>query len=175
MSNKTISDFVRAVDLFMEAPKSLYGIDIPQWRPGRQDAGEYKLKLPIEVDGQFSGQFLTILAYPNEDQQPAFKIFTEYESHCVCRMDYVLDHTHGNNWVEMREQGLPLEIDGPHWHKWEINRRAVNASEFPFKLPNAQPISPYRTFDDALRWYCGERNIQLGAHGIYLPGRTLLI
>lgn len=167
-----VDDFIAAVDAFLPLQKTLVGAHIrPVWRPGREP-GEYKLLLPLEIDGEQRGQQLLLLAYPNNPTL-MFKIGIQFLDHVICRLDFELEAVHGNNF-SLWGDGLPYIVSGPHWHKWEINRSHVHSTGFPFKLPNAVPYSNSRQFDATLRFYCAERFIEIGKHEIDLPPRDSL-
>lgn len=166
-----IQEFLAEVDAFMAAPKILLGADRPSWQPGRQH-NELVIKLPLEVAGeQEAGNFLYVASEPNSPSL-TFRIGILFRDRMMCRLDFE-EGIHPNTW------GCPIEVlppfvEGPHWHAWEINRHLVKSLVLYEKLRNARPFATIKRFDAALRWYCGERKIQLGAHGIELPTRTRL-
>ncbi len=164
------SDFIVAVDAFMAAPKGLLGIQSPVWQPSR-DAYAVRLKLPIEIGGELSGQHLVIDACPNHDPR-RFHIGIQFADRVVCRLDYDPRATHSNDWAPTME---PF-VRGPHWHSWELNRQEFKALGVqPKKLKLAVAFTQAREFDACLRWYCNARNIVLGAHSITYPERGLLL
>jgi hypothetical protein len=97
-----------------------------------------------------------------------FRIGIQFDEKMVCRLDYELDATHGN---DLGSGMAELMIQGPHWHAWELNRHSVSSVLHHDRLRNAVRYTAARRFDAALRWYCGERHISLGHHGIELPRR----
>jgi hypothetical protein len=166
-----VSDFVAAVDSFMAAAdKSLVlGPQVPEWRRVR-DEDFVRIKLPLEVAGEQLGQHLLIDAY-TEHPTLKFCIGIMFPEGVVCRLDYELEAVHGNGFA----YGLPLEVQGPHWHSWELNRLSFKDNGHFLKLPYATTFHDARQFDATLRWYCAQRHIALGAHGIEFPPRGRLL
>jgi hypothetical protein len=170
----TVPEFLASIDSFLAAPKYVLGADsAPTWQPMRNENG-LQIKLPLEIDGEQTGPFLHVGAFPNH---PTLKfclgiVFADY---MVCRLDFELEAVHGNDF-SAKALGLPLQVTGPHWHSWEINRQFIKAYGRPFRLHNAKPFESgtMRKFEHVLRWYCSERNIHL-ADSIDLPPRTRLI
>ena len=160
------SKFHKAVDAFVAAPKTLVFGNAPLvWQTAR-DAYGYRLKLPIEIAGeQHPGQYLVIDAYP--DRRPAEFIFCLlYADHTICRLDFESTAVHANPM----DAPVPTIIRGPHWHSWELNRDRVKVvSGKHFALPVADTLIGPRNFEDALRHFCQQRNIALGAHPIEFP------
>lgn len=163
-------EFVEAVDAFLPLHKALVGAESPKWQYGR-DFAEKRLKLPIEVGGEQRGQHLIVMAYP-ENHVPMFRICLEFLQKIVCRLDYEPDGSHANRLMPDGQNGL---IHGPHWHAWELNRGCISSVLKYDKLPNAQPFTQAQKFDACLRWYCAERGIDLGHHGIVFPARERLL
>ncbi|ALR08231.2 hypothetical protein XFFB_02065 [Xylella fastidiosa] len=164
------SDFIKAVDAFMQAPKILHGTSKPVWESARNIYAA-RMKLPIEVAGELHGPHINIDAYP--DHRPRkFTIGILFADRFVCRLDYDPGATHSNKW----RSGLPPFVKGPHWHSWELNRKEFIKPDphFP-RLPYAIGFTKARHFDSCLRWYCQARNIHLGAHEIEFPYSGLLI
>lgn len=160
----------QAVDAFMAAPKTLHGTRAPEWSRAR-DSYAVRLKLPIELAGELSGQHLLIEAFP--DRNPIlFTIGLLFNERCVCRVDYDTAATHSNNWAP----GLPPFVQGPHWHSWELNRDELRKRPSQYlRLPYAIEFTQARAFDACLRWYCDTRNITLGPHGIDYPHKSFLL
>lgn len=158
--------FKLAVDAFVSARKTpVFGNTPLVWQVARDVYG-YRLKLPVEIGGeQHPGQFLLIDAFP--DRKPhEFMIMLLFADHAVCRLDFEPTAVHGN------PMSAPVQtiVRGPHWHSWELNRDRVKIiSGKHFDLPVAISVTGPRNFDDALRFYCQERNIELGAHPIQFP------
>lgn len=170
----SLDEFIAAVDKFMPLPKVLVGASgLHQWQQGRDGADEACLKLPIEVGGVQSGQLLHITAFP---EHPTLKFRVGiYFGQVLCRLDFDLEAKHGNNLIP-RDVVLPSLVTGPHWHSWELNRHLFKSVTSYTRLKCAAPLDAgVRKFDAALRWYCAQRKIQLGQHGIVLPGPRRLI
>lgn len=168
----SVSDFVRAVGAFMDKPKFLVSNTAPTWSNGREPDA-LRLKLPIEIDGEQSGQSLVIFAYP-EHKTLKFTVGIQFGDHVVCRFDHELEAVHGNNGKN-RPMDLPRTVYGPHWHDWELNKCSFSSTSEYFKMPYAQPLSVSRSFDAGLRWYCNERKMKLGFHEIEFPSRRRLL
>lgn len=170
----TAAEFVATVDAFLAAPKIALRADEPMdWSLGR-DAGELRVSLPLEVSGEAAGQTLMVQFYPTYPLL-MFRLSVNFEP-VVCRLDFELDGTHGNNLAEPREN-LPPVIHGPHYHAWPLNRRLVTSSRAPLKLKNALPLqTQIRQFDAALRFFCADNNIVLPrGHRIELPDKRSLL
>lgn len=163
-------DFIKAVDAFMAAPKSLAGASDPQWVRSERDAYRSCLKLPIEVDDEISGQKLLIQADPTKDAL-VFSVGILFLDRCICRIDFDKGDSHFNHW----HASLPNVVQGSHWHSWELNKGEFRKLAHFKKLRYASEFTAAKQFDATLRWYCQERNIQLGAHGIEFPGRESLL
>jgi hypothetical protein len=167
----TKDDFVRYVTDFLAAPKSLAGIDVPvQWAPGRQ-SGELTTKIPIERDGAQEGEMLVIVYIPSRS---GFAINIVCSQLCVTRLDFDSHGPHVNGFGGLND-GMPLEVGERHFHKWESNMRFVEALNAPLDLKYAEDCAQtLRNFDDVLRHFCDDNNIQLpNGHYIELP-RVLL-
>lgn len=162
-------EFIRAVDAFMAAPKSLVGAKTPQWVQARDDY-KYCLKLPIEENDELSGQKLLIQADPTKDDL-VFSIGILFLERCVCRVDFDKGDHHFNHW----HSSLPPVAKGSHWHSWELNKNQFRKIGHFKKLHYASEFREAKQFDATLRWYCQERNIELGAHGIFFPEKGGLL
>ena len=167
-----VSGFVQAVDAFMAANKVLVlGNSAPQWQQARDNAAK-RLKMPLEVNDEQHGQFLLIDSFPNH-QSLRFHLAIIFDNpaapadhgQVVCRLDFHHEAIHSNGFG----QSVPELVRGPHWHSWELNRHTIKRIDRHFDLHLAEEFTQARQFDAALRWYCKERNIQLGAHQIELP------
>lgn len=112
-----------------------------------------------------------IKAYPNHHQLK-FCLGIICLEKVVCRLDFELDATHTNGFFRGE---LPFMVHGPHWHAWELNRHHVESIKRYDKLPCADSFSAARKFDATLRWYCHQRNIEIGHHGIVFPPRERLL
>ncbi len=160
------SSFHKAVDAYVAARKTLVFGNAPlAWQAARDTYG-YRLKLPVEIDGeQHPGQYLVIDAYP--DRKPHEFVFCLlYDDHTICRLDFEPSGVHLNP-MNCSSPGI---VKGPHWHSWELNRgHAKVVSGRHFDLPVAETLTGPRNFEDALRHFCQQRNIALGAHPIEFP------
>lgn len=162
-------DFIKAVDAFMIAKKSLVGVEAPQWAQAR-DEYKYCLKLPIEENDELSGQKLLIQADPTKDEL-VFSAGILFLDRCVDRIDIDKNDSHFNNW----HPSLPTVVEGSHWHSWELNKNEFKKLAHFKKLRYASEFREAKQFDAILRWYCQGRNIELGAHGILFPERGGLL
>lgn len=156
------SPFQQAADKLIADQKLLVGVDDPEWQPGR-DPGSQRLKLPLQVNGEQIGAQLEIKAFPARNQ-PWFCVGVLFGEMCIDRLDVQqTDHANPAGF------GLRRLVNGPHWHSWELNRHQFsNAKNFK-TLHLASEFTETRQFDAALRWYCKQRNIVLGLHGIAMP------
>lgn len=164
------TQFVKAVDAFVAAAKTLVVGNVPpKWQRARDDDG-LRLQLPLEIDGEQFGQQLTIDAFP--DRKPKmFCLGLLFAEHMIDRLDFDPSATHGNGW----HSSLPAVVAGPHWHSWELNKDTVKAVGRFLPLPYADTFVGAKEFDAVLRWYCHTRNISIGAHGIDFPAPERLI
>ena len=163
-------EFIKAVDAFIAAPKSLAGADDPQWVRSERDIYKFCLKLPIEVDDELSGQKLLIQADPTKDDL-VFSVGILFLERCICRIDFDKGDAHFNHW----HPALPHVAEGSHWHSWELNKNDFKKLGHYKKLRYASEFRAAKQFDATLRWYCQERNIDLGAQGIDFPEKGGLI
>lgn len=158
--------FVQAVDAYVATRKTLVFGNAPLVWQAARDTYARRLKLPIEIGGeQHSGQYLLIDAFPDRKPQE-FIIMLLFNDHTICRLDFEPTSVHSNPL----NAPVPGLVRGPHWHSWHLNKTQVKiVSGKYFALPVATPISGPRNFDDALRFYCQQNNIELGAHPIEFP------
>lgn len=153
----TREEFIADVDKFMNVQKLLVGTNNPEWHQGRNE-GELAIKFPLEIEGVQYGQQLTLNAYPYEPGTFSISLIHDV---AVTRLDVTHDNdAHGNN-VLIASDALPSIIYGPHFHRWETNRRLVDYQGKLIKLRLAEPFSGSRKLMSALRWFCSETNIQL--------------
>lgn len=166
---------VSAIDAFMCANKILIGVDSPMnWQPGRElGSNEFTVKIPIEVNGEISGQKLIINSYPNVDPIK-FNILISFES-AICRLDWDEGAIHSNSHATDGENINPI-IRGVHYHPWGLNKRFFTHSSRVIELHNAIEYGQnIHQFDSALRWFCDENKITLSHnHRIELPKKGLL-
>lgn len=163
----TRDEFVQYVTEFLAARKSLAGIDVPvAWVPGRQ-SGELTVKVPIERDGAQEGEMLVAVFIPS---RRGFTINIVCHKLCVTRLDFESHGPHINGFSGLND-GLPFEADDRHIHRWAPNSRFVESVTAPLDLKYAETCLPtIRNFDDALRHFCDENNIDLpNGHWIDLP------
>lgn len=166
---------VAVIDAFMQSEKLLVGADQQQnWQDGREH-GEKKLKLPLELGGEQSGQSLIVMAYPRHEPL-MFRILIAFEP-AVCRLDFSQHEKHGNP-LDCAVDGIPGMVIGAHCHPWSLNKRFFTGVTQAVKLHCAIPFAPQiKKFDSALRWFCDENNVRLpnGKHVIELPTKDTLI
>jgi hypothetical protein len=171
--SEAVQNFVEMVDRVLRAPKQIIGAERPVWQMGR-DQSERRLKLPLELSGEQHGIFLIIMAFPNHEPSPKFHIAIECCDKVVDRVDFELDAVHGNN-LTPRPAGVPALVHGPHWHAWELNRGETRSMLDYDRMRHAKPFTEAQKFDAVLRYYCTNRNIEIGRHGIELPPRSRLL
>lgn len=160
------------IDDLLRAEKTLGGI--PDWRPvGHR--GEHRQLIPLLIDGVDTSAHVELNAYPFILDELRYRIMI-FAPKCIWRVDYVTDEQHLNPFDCLAgiPQGLFCE---PHYHSWSDNRRFAKANSLPDALPVARIFeAPFRNFDRAFRWFCGETNIgQPPAGMIELPTRTRLL
>jgi|SRR6185312_7109623 len=159
------------IDELLEKDKELGGV--PDWREMHAH-GQHRLVVPALLDGASTGMDLEVHAYP--DIKPLrFGVMLNVRE-CVWRIDYAEDDQHVNSF-DAPPDIAGIQIDGPHYHAWDDNRRFCTHASLPRSLPNARflPMA-IRSFDSALRWLCGEAHIAQPRAGlIELPPRTRLI
>ena len=166
--------FVELVDKVIASTKYLAGIGLPQrWQPNR-DPNELSIKIPIEINGlQIGHKFVAVFEPASHTLK--FSILIVVNEVCITRLDF--DPTGGHtNSLLASQYGIPAVVSGKHFHRWVLNKRIVTAAGHLERLENAEAIPDrIRTFDSALRWFCGECNIQLPHnHAIELPPRSLI-
>lgn len=163
----TRDEFVRYVTDFLAAPKTLAGVDTAiDWGPGRQHQ-EQCIKLPLAVNGVQTGEQFVVAFTPGLNIHS--QLIT-VNGVCVCRLDYDPHGGHRNGFVAHLD-GLPGVIQGTHFHRWELNTRFVESTATLPKLKHASALpQELHTFDNYLRFFCGETNIALpNGHWIQLP------
>src|SRR5690348_16517069 len=161
---------IQGIDEFIAANKDLVmGQGAPTWQAGRDD-GSKRLKIPIELNGELSGHYMHIEAYP-EHQTLKFCLGLIVNERMVDRLDFDLEGGHTNGFGA----AVPNVVDGPHWHSWELNRHTIKRKDHFWELPYAAAFETAVRFDASLRWYCAERHIVLGAHDIELPAPERLL
>lgn len=170
----TALDWVNAIDAFVAAPKIIHGADQPyNWGPG-YNQNERRAIFPLEVNGQLlEAARLEVIGFP-ELPDLQFRLSLCYNA-AICRLDYT-DETHPNTQSEPGD-GVPPSVEGHHYHPWSKNRRFFKGAATAPKLHNAVPFEMVSSFDNILRWFCNETNIQQpnGGHLIELPPRERLL
>lgn len=160
-------DFIQGVNNFIAAKKAMAGIDLPiQWAPGSRSA-EITAKLPIEINGEQSGQKVILVFVPGRN---GFAINLVFSDLCVQRVDFDSHGIHRNGFSGL-DFGLPFQVGDRHFHRWALNTRFVDSPNAAIELRNAEELSStIRNFDDAIRFFCDECNIDLpNGHYIELP------
>ena len=162
------------VDGILAANKTLAGI--PSWEPSPRNDADRRLVWPLRINDTPCGT-LEAVAFPfygNSKEQ--WKIMVITADHCVSRLDFNPEAVHTN------PLNLPSELQGkiiwgPHYHAWADNRHLCTASSLPVKISVARLIpSNIRTFQNSLRWFCGENNIELPTGPLVdLPPRETLL
>lgn len=159
------------IDAMIASEKTLGGS--PDWRSAGNNAGEWRLRIPLFIEGESCGVDVEINAYPDSGTNH-FRIMLNAEK-CIWRIDFNHFETHQNPQDSWGAYGVRFRE--PHFHSWAANRRYATHSSLPAKLKIAQPLpTTIRQFDTVFRWFCGEVNIvQPPVNMITLPGRTRLI
>jgi hypothetical protein len=164
-----LGDIVNAVDAFMAAPKRVVGSEFaPQWAPGFTPH-EIVAKYPLEVAGEQRGAQLSVVAFPHQ-RDLKFRLGILFPA-MICRLDYT-DETHPNSLGGYLAGRVPIQVTGPHYHSWPLNRRFFRGVTRPPKLHDAIPYpGAARTFDSVLRWFCADVGIEQlpPGHNVALP------
>jgi hypothetical protein len=160
--------FIRGVDALIAARKGLAGLDLPLTWPSARDGIGVETKLPVDVGGTQYGDKLTVVAVPTLG---TFHINLLHLGLCVSRLDFDPMQPHTNTALASLD-GLPGIVSGRHFHKWAINTRFVQADGSLERLFHAEELpTSIHKFDQALRWFCSELNIELPhGHSIDYPG-----
>jgi hypothetical protein len=170
-----IPDLVQAIDAFLATPKRILGHDsASQWAPGFS-AHERVIRYPLEIAGELRGSHLMVVGFPRE-LGLKFRVGILFPG-MICRLDYT-DETHVNSLSGVAAGTVPLEVTGPHYHSWPLNKRFFKGVTKPPELHDAVAYEePGRTFDAILRWFCTDTNIESlpPNHRILLPVRDLLV
>lgn len=159
------------IDDLLAARKTLGGV--PDWQTGPYE-GEERLLIPLRVDGVSSGADLIITGYPYVGHTK-FRIMI-CAPQCIWRIDYVNDEHHVNSFNRPPDL-IEYDFCEPHYHSWPDNRRFSTHNSLPNRLENARIMpADVRSFDSALRWFCGQTNIDQPQNGlIALPPRRRLL
>ena len=168
MANTPVAELITVL---LAANKTMYGE--PSWQDD-PDAGHSRILVLLRIDGESTLADLTIMAYPLEGHNK-FRIMINAPK-CVWRVDAVSNEPHVNSL----DRPPDLEdhvICEPHYHAWVDNKRFCSERSLPNSLLNARILpTEVRSFDNALRWFCGQTNIAQPAHGlISLPPRTRIL
>src|SRR5947209_6695359 len=149
-----VAEIVGAIDTFMATPKRIVGYDsAAQWAPGFTPH-EVVTKYPLEIDGELRGSQLMVVGFPRE-RSLKFRLGVLFPA-MICRLDYT-DETHTNSLAGYLAGRVPLEVQGPHYHSWPLNRQFFRGVTVPPKLHDAVLYNqPGRTFDAILRWFCAD-------------------
>jgi hypothetical protein len=151
-------DIREVIDAFLAKPKTLAGLGA--WQ---RDSHErtYRWVRPVEIDGELPGLDLTVKAYPR-NRALKFRIVLAY-SKAIWRVDYANDSPHINS-MNRPDDLVSEPITGPHYHRWEDNRRFATANSLPSSLPNARVLPQnLSSFERVFRWFCGETRITVGS------------
>jgi hypothetical protein len=154
----------------LAALKTLAGV--PVWRDMNHH-GQWRIVMPLLLDGESTGLDLEICAYPN--RSPARFTIIIRQPRCVWRLEYDPTAVHTNSLNAPRDI-LGATINGPHYHTWSDNTRFVTANALPRNLKNARILpKEIQDFDGAFEWFCRQTNIRMPPPGtVNLPPRTEL-
>ncbi len=158
------------IDDMIAAQKTLGGV--PSWQPSGLRS-EYRLVMPLEIDGVSCGAHVEVDCYPNI-KELRYRIMI-FAPKCIWRVDH-WDRERHPNPLDVPPDVPRGWVEGPHYHSWEDNRRYCTQNALPDRLLIARLMPPIRQFDAAFRWFCGETNIEQPPAGlIELLPRTSLI
>ena len=167
-------DWIIAIDAFVAAPKIIHGANLPYTWGAGYNHNERRAIFPLEVNGELSDVArLEVIGFPDfSDVQ--FRLSLCYNA-AIFRLDYT-DETHPNTQCEDSD-GVPPSVEGHHYHPWSKNRRFFRGVSTAPRLHNAIPFTMVSSFDNVLRWFCDETNIQQpnGSHLIGLPPKERLL
>ena len=165
-------EFTSLVDAFLAKPKSLAGVITSEsWKLGSSREVR-RLVLPLEVDGEVSGPFVQVLAFPDWHIL-RFKINLSMPPD-VWRVCFDPEDLHTNARRKERDN-VPPGVIGSHHHSWEANKRFVRNAGKHQELENAVPLpSELTNFDETFLWFCGQINV-LNPPTFALPQRETLI
>ena len=95
----------------------------------------------------------------------------------ICPLDYT-DETHPNSISGFLLRAVLNVVTGPHCYSSPLNRRFFRGIPAPQTLHDAVPYyEPGRAFDEILRWFCADTNIESlpPGHPISLPAPEFLV
>ena len=149
-------DIRKAVDAFLNEPKTLIGVAV--WQPVA-DGSKLICLRPVEWRGEISGQ-LQVKAYPRR-QQPCFRIIL-LKDRAIWRVDYTFDDDAHLNSGDRPDDCPSGPIVGPHYHCWADNRRFARSNSLPVRLRNARLLpTSVRTFEQTIWWFCDHTNLAI--------------
>lgn len=124
------------------------------WQDGNRN-GEFRMRLPIEVDGEVGAFQLDLISAP-DSQNPGIR-FILLCGRAIFRL-CLHNEMHTNSFNKPADLGLTVE--GPHYHSWNDNRRFGPANGLPKELRNARklPLNQPDT-DSAFKWFLNETKI----------------
>lgn len=165
-------DIRTQVDALLAAEKTLVGEAEFQALEG--DSRKQRWRKPCAINGEVTPLELEIQAYP-DCETLKFRAILVW-GRAICRLDYASNEAHVNSPNRPRDLEIG-PLNDPHFHSWSDNRRFSTRVSLPTNLPNARLIpANVRTYDAALRWFCGETRIILPSPDVpALPGRTTLL
>jgi hypothetical protein len=167
-------DVVRAIEKFISSKKHIVGADRGyDWGPG-YSPHERKAKFSLDFGGELNDAIrFEVIGFPQAESLK-FRLSLCFHT-LICRLDYT-DETHTNP-LDAQKLGCALQVTGPHYHSWPLNRKYFLEYGFDVKLRIAKPFEMEASFDSILRWFCDDMNIDpLPAdHLIELPRRERLL
>jgi len=169
MASRPVAELI---DELLAARKTLSGI--PDWRRP-YNADEWRIRVPLRIAGTSTGTDLTVCTYP-EASTPSWRMMINAPK-CVWRVDHVDDDEQHVNSLERPKDLAEHSFRTPHFHAWEDNRHFCTHSSLPDRLLNARilPVNVH-TFDNCLRWFLGQTNIDQPPDGLIVPPpRTRLL
>lgn len=125
-----------------------------QWREGNRP-GEYRMRLPVEVDDEVGLFELDLISTP-DSQKPGVR-FVLLFGRAVFRLDHH-DEEHTNPFNHPAD--VSLKIFGPHFHSWADNARFGTEKSLPKALKNARPLPEgLEDSSSAFQWFLNQTNI----------------
>lgn len=163
-------EIVAIISDLLAAPKTLGGD--AAWRE-MDHHGQWRILIPLLLNGESSGIDLEICAYPN--RVPLRFTILIRQPKCIWRLEYDPTATHTNS-LNAPKDIAGMIVQGPHYHNWVDNTRFVTSNSLPKTMKNARHLdAKLNSFEAAFEWFCHETNIQMPPSGtITLPARTEL-
>lgn len=114
MNKSARKRFCDEVDEYLQTEKSLKGLGPVQSSDGHNN--EMHFKWPIEERTGIERSYLDFRINRMSTGEPSVSLI--YSKKPICRVDIKSASKSDGNPAEALKLGLPLEVNGPHIHKW---------------------------------------------------------